>query len=140
MQSSVNVTSGKTGLLQHVQARKHSFWSDEPEVLGGTDSGPTPFELLLSSLGSCISITMMLYAQRKGWDIDTINVSLAHERIQTQKEIDGVSQTGYDDVITKRVEVAGMLDNAQRGKLLEIAGKCPVHRLLSTGVTIIDGA
>jgi putative redox protein len=83
---------------------------------------------------------MMLYAHRKGWDIDTINVSLEHERIQTQKEIDGVSQTGYDDVITKRVEVAGMLDNAQRGKLLEIAGKCPVHRLLSTGVTIIDGA
>jgi putative redox protein len=138
MKSIVKVTSGRDGIYQHVQARGHSLLSDEPIELGGTDSGPTPFELLLSSLGSCIAITIRLYAKRKQWDFEHTVISLEHERVSKQVDTESGSRVIFEDVILKSVQIEGSLDVVQKAKLLEIAQKCPVHKMLTQGVVILD--
>lgn len=127
MDASVLVrTDGPAGLAVKAAARGHRFPADEPAALGGGDSGPTPRELLLGALGACTTITLRMYAARKGWDLRSVEVDLAFSG----------GERGEKDRIRRVIRLEGELDTEQRERLLEIAGKCPVHRTLEAGAAV----
>lgn len=116
-----------------IQARSHTITSDEPTGLGGQDFGMTPYELVSSGLGSCTAITLRMYAQRKGWDLQGVTVHLEHDKIHPE---DAQSVSRKIDRFRRVIELTGNLDVEQRERLLEIADKCPVHRTLESEVII----
>lgn len=109
-----------------IRANEHHFIVDEPISVGGKDLGPTPGELVAAALASCSSITMKMYADRKGWGLEEVHVEVDFER-DAQNNL-----TRF----TKNIRFQGNLDTAQREKLFEIAAKCPIHRLLMGQVEI----
>jgi putative redox protein len=116
-----------------------SFISDEPVAVGGEDAGPDPYTLLLAALGSCISVTVTLYARRKAWPLQRVTVHLRQNRIHA-KDCAQCDQTteGYVHRIQRSVEIEGALSDEQRARLQEIAHKCPVHKTLSSKIVISD--
>lgn len=132
----VVVSGSASGFAQQVVIGKHRLTTDEPVSFGGTDTGPGPYELLLAALGSCISMTVGLYARRKQWPLEAVTVRLRHSRAHAQDCLDCETKAGMLDQIERSVELAGQLDEAQRAKLLEIAAKCPVHRTLTSEIVI----
>jgi putative redox protein len=121
-----NVAVGWAGgkLQQDIEVSGHRIHSDEEVAKGGEDTGATPHELLLAALGSCTAMTLKVYAERKGWPLEDVKVTLNAAN----------SEGGY--IITRRVAISGQLDAEQRQRLLEIADKCPVHRTLTGEITI----
>ena len=132
----VVVRGNAMGFAQTIAVAKHRFTADEPLDVGGTDTGPTPYDLLLAALGSCTSMTVALYARRKQWPLEAVTVRLRHSRVHARDCKDCETEIGMLDQIERRVELVGLLDDAQRAKLLEIADKCPVHRTLQSEVWI----
>jgi putative redox protein len=128
------VVSSCGGLRQEVWAGRHTLTVDEPETLGGTDAGPNPYELLLAALGSCTSITLHMYAQRKQWPLELVEVRLRHHRVHAQDCADCEKREGYLDHIEKEIVVGGPLTDEQVQRLGEIAEKCPVNRTLRASV------
>jgi putative redox protein len=117
----------------------HAFWADEPLAQGGDDTGPTPYELLLSALGSCTSMTLLLYARPKGWPLEGVEVSLAQERVHAQDCADCENpKSGFVTHVTREIRLSGPLDDAQRARLMEIARLCPVHKTLVNPIQIDD--
>lgn len=116
--------SGEANYVNHIRAGKHELMADEPPALGGTDAGPPPFGLVLSGLGACTSITLRMYAQRKGWGLGTISV-----RLKMLKE-------GDAQWIEREVSFSAALDEEQRARLAEICEKTPVTKALKSGVAI----
>jgi putative redox protein len=137
MPSTVTVTSGD-GLTHEVVAQGHRLMADEPASAGGANRGPTPYELLLAALGSCTSMTILLYARRKGWPVERVEITLAHGRDHARDCADCETKAGYIDTIAREIRLFGPLDDVQRARLLEIAQKCPVHRTLTSEVKIRD--
>ncbi len=119
-----------------IQAGRHSLVGDEPEEVGGDDSGPTPYDLLLSALGSCTGMTLRMYADRKEWPLEETIVRLSHEKIHAEDCESCETEQGKIDHIEREIEVRGALTDAQRQRLLEIANKCPVHRTLHSEVEV----
>jgi putative redox protein len=115
-------------LAQEVRAGGHMLIADEP-VGVGNGLGPTPYDLLLASLGACTAMTLRLYAERKGWPLEHVSVQLTHERIHAQDSGCEKSPCRIDR-IERIVSLVGPLDDEQRQRLLEIAERCPVHRTL----------
>lgn len=117
----------------------HTFVTDEPIAAGGEDAGPDPYTLLLAALGSCISMTTMLYARRKGWPLNRVTVRLRQNRIHSSdcEECTTIKE-GYVHRIERSVSFEGALDEEQRSRLQEIAHKCPVHRTLTSEVVITE--
>ncbi len=107
-----------------IQAGNHTLTSDEPIENGGKDKGFNPFELLLSSLGSCMAITMKMYAERKDWDIGEVKVELAMEK------------EGEYTVINRKVTFSDDLTAEQQKRLKQIANACPIHKILTTKTVI----
>lgn len=132
----VVVSGSASGFAQAVVIGKHRLTTDEPVSFGGTDLGPGPYELLLAALGSCISMTVALYARRKQWPLEAVTVRLRHSRIHAEDCRDCETKAAMLDRIERSVELVGQLDEAQRAKLLEIAVKCPVHRTLTSEIVI----
>ena len=132
----VRVHGGPSGLTQEVRVGKHSLLADEPERDGGTDRGPTPYDYLLISLGSCTTMTLRLYADRKKWPLESIDVELEHGKVHAKDCRDCETTTGKIDRIVKRIRLGGPLDEEQRQRLLEIADRCPVHRTLKSEIHI----
>lgn len=120
--------NGKGRYQQVVTAGQHQWLADEPESLGGSDAGPAPFDLVMSGLGACTSMTLRMYAERKGLPLERISVALSHDKV----DIDGTNR----DRISRQITLEGDLNDEQRQRLLEIANKCPVHRLLSQSVIL----
>jgi putative redox protein len=110
-----------------VYAGGHFIYADEPEDIGGTDEGMTPGALLLASLGSCTAITIRMYADRKGYALDTIKIELA---ICNEKEMD------VETVITRKISFTGDLSAEEQQRLMQIADKCPIHKILSNPIKI----
>jgi putative redox protein len=129
------IVSSESGLAQEISSGKHRWRADEP-VPTGTDTGPSPYELLLAALGACTSMTLRLYAQRKQWDLRRVTVRLQHSRIHAQDCMECDTKQGYLDHIDREIEVSGNLDQEQKRRLLEIAEHCPVHRTLKSEISI----
>ncbi|MBI4473465.1 MAG: OsmC family protein [Acidobacteria bacterium] len=129
------VVASKSGLAQQITASGHHLSADEP-IPFGSGSGPSPYELLLASLGACTSMTLRLYASRKGWDLQHVTVRLHHRRIHADDCQECETRQGFLDRIDREIELHGNLDAEQRKRLLEIAEKCPVHRTLKSEINI----
>src|SRR5258705_2461626 len=125
------VVSGSTGFLQNISAGPHLLQADEPTEFGGNDAGPNPYELFLAGLGACTSITLRMYADRKGWPLESVQVRLAYSRIHAEDCKDCDSGEAMIDHIEREIEFTGALSAEQRQRLLDIADKCPVHRTLT---------
>ena len=125
------VVSSESGLAQEIVSGNHRWRADEPAPFG-TDTGPSPYELLLAALGACTSMTVRLYAQRKQWDLRRVTVRLQHSRIHAEDCMECETKQGFLDRIDREIELSGNLDDAQKRRLLEIAEHCPVHRTLKS--------
>lgn len=130
------VVSSLGRLRQQIWAGKHSLIADEPQELGGEDTGPTPYELLLGALGACTAMTLQLYARRKGWPLEQVEVRLRHHRLHAQDCADCETKEGWLDAIEKEIIVAGDLTVEQQQRLAEIAHRCPVNQTLLHEVKI----
>ena len=118
------------GYRTEILANGHPLVADEPLAVGGTNVGPTPYELLASALGACTSITLRMYADRKKWPLDEVEVRLRHEKIHCEDCADPERPSSRIDHFTREIELEGPLDDKQRDRLLKIADRCPVHRTL----------
>jgi uncharacterized OsmC-like protein len=137
--SEVTVTS-LSNLQNEVRyGSDHTFITDEPISAGGEDAGPDPYVLLLSALGSCISMTTMLYARRKNWPLEKVEVRLRQKRVHA-RDCSECSHTedGYVHRIERAVSFSGPLTTEQQTRLQEIAHKCPVHRTLTSEIVIAE--
>ncbi len=135
-QEQVVVRIANNAFTSDVKAGAHALTADEPVSLGGNGFGPTPYELLLSSLGACTVMTLKMYAQRKEWPLEEVLVHLSHQKVHAKDGAHFDQKGAKIDRIERQVEISGELDQAQREKLLEIADKCPVHRTLHGDVEV----
>jgi putative redox protein len=128
--------TGGSAFQQEIVAGPHRLFADEPESVGGGDTGPSPYELVLAGLGACTSMTLRMYANRKRWPLDGVAVSLSHDKIHAADCEECETREGKIDRIDREIELEGMLDEEQRRRLAEIADKCPVHRTLHSEIQI----
>src|SRR5262249_10219611 len=134
--SGVLVQETGRGLQQEVTTGRHRLIADEPVEAGGLDSGPGPYDFLLTALGACTSMTLRIYAPPKRLPLDRVTVWLTHDRIHAADCESCETKEGKVDRIERVITLTGALDDAQRARLLEIADKCPVHRTLTSEVDI----
>ena len=123
--------NGQGRYQQEVIVGEHRLLADEPVAVGGADAGPAPLELVMAGLGACTSMTLRMYAERKGLPLSRISVRLSHDKVK----VAGISR----ERIVRRITLEGDLTGAQRERLLEIANKCPVHKALEQPL-VIDSA
>jgi putative redox protein len=116
----VDVRTKQGKFQQTVAIGPHAFVADEPTESGGDDAGPAPHEILLSALGACTSMTLKMYAERKGMKLDRVHVHLEMQKLE-----------GERTVLKRTVRLEGTLSADERTRLLEIAAKCPVHKTLA---------
>jgi uncharacterized OsmC-like protein len=133
---SVVVHSAGAGFAQEIVAGKHSLKGDEPEEVGGTGTGPTPYDFLLAALGSCTSMTISLYAKRKKWPLQDVTVRLRHSKSYAEDCATCETKNAGLDKIEREIVLTGPLTEEQKTRLLEIANKCPVHRTLTSEIRI----
>jgi uncharacterized OsmC-like protein len=136
MPRSVLVNGGRSGFLQEISIGPHRLQADEPVEAGGGDMGPNPYELLLAALGACTSMTLRLYAGRKQWPLEGVEVRLTHSRIYAEDCANCETKPGMLDHIQREILLFGDLSEEQRSRLLEIADRCPVHRTLTSEIKI----
>ena len=132
----VVVRGNATSFLQDIVAGSHRLQADEPVSYGGGDAAPGPYDYLLIALGVCTSMTIGLYARRKKLPLENIIVSLHHTRIHAKDCEECETKEGMLDRIDMAIELTGSLTSEQHAKLMEIAGKCPVHRTLKSEIDI----
>jgi len=133
----VEVSETRGGhLVQRIRAGRHLLVADEPVAVGGKDAGPGPYDYLLAALGACTSMTMRLYAERKGISADRFSIRLSHRRIHAEDCADCDTKDGNIDEITRDITIAGDVTGAERARLMEIADRCPVHQTLTHEIKI----
>ncbi|MBP5987567.1 MAG: OsmC family protein [Azonexus sp.] len=128
MSGIVVAENGMGRYQQAVTIGQHQLIADEPVSVGGADAGPAPFDFVMTGLGACTSMTLRMYAERKGLAVTRISVALSHDTVQ----IDGVPRNR----IQRNITLEGDLSAEQRQRMLEIANKCPVHRALSQSIQV----
>ena len=131
---------GTGSYTQTVAAGHHQFLMDEPAAMGGDDEGPAPYEMLNAALGACTAMTVRMYANRKGWPLDSVRVALVHDKVHASDCATCETEEGRIDRIVRVVELKGGLSEAQRVRLMEIADRCPVHQTLHAEVDIVTRA
>jgi putative redox protein len=132
----VIVRGDAAGFAQQITACRHHLQSDEPASAGGTDTGPTPYDLLLAALGSCTSMTIAMYARRKRWPLTGVAVHLGHSRVHAEDCAACETTDAKLTVIDRDIELEGALSEEQRTGLLAIANRCPVHLTLTSKIDI----
>ena len=133
---SVVVRGNAAGLAQEIHAGRHQIQADEPVSAGGTDTGASPYDLLLAALGACTSMTVGMYARRKEWPLREVAVYLRHSKIHATDCAECETKEGMLDHIERDIHFDGPITDEQRSRLLEIANKCPVHRTLTSEIDI----
>jgi putative redox protein len=127
----VEVSETRSGrFLQRVRAGRHTLVADEPVAVGGNDAGPGPYDYLLAALGACTSMTLRLYAERKGINAERFSIRLAHRRIHAEDCADCDTREGNIGEITRDITIEGDVPETARARLMEIADRCPVHETL----------
>jgi putative redox protein len=132
----VVVTSTAAPFEQVITAGPHRLIGDEPVAAGGGDAGPNPYDLLLAALGTCTSMTVRLYARRKQWPLERVDVRLTHARVHAEDCADCEGGKRRLERIERRITLTGPLNDEQKARLLDIAEKCPVHRTLTGEIDI----
>ena len=112
--------------------------TDEPAEVGGEGAGPDPYMLLLAALGSCVSMTVTLYARRKGWPVERVSVRLRQQRVHARDCECEAQSDGFIHHIERSVRIEGDLTEEQHTRLQEIAHKCPVHRTLTSEIVVTE--
>jgi putative redox protein len=136
----VTVTEAGSGTYtQEITAGHHRLIADEPRPIGD-DAGPTPYDLLLAALGSCTSMTVRMYAERKAWPLERVRVTLRHSRIHAEDCAECETTKGFISHIDRDIELVGDLDDTQRQRLMQIADRCPVHQTLTSEINITTTA
>ncbi len=131
-QKPVAISETGKGLYQNeVTIGAHKLIAGEPKELGGDDSGPTPMELVSAALGSCTTITLRMYANRKDWPLEHVSAQITHKKGPREDCDDGTGKPGLVDIFTRSIALEGPLSDEQRERLMQIADKCPVHKALS---------
>jgi len=128
----------RDGMKTTVSVRNHEWHVDEPIEDGGTDEAPTPGEMMLGALGSCMAITCKMYADRKGWDLQGVDVKVDYERFAGKDYDLHEGSDLFVHEVRKALTFHGDLDDKQRERLYEISTKCPIHRLLSTPTYFVE--
>ncbi len=123
------------GLQTEIMANGHFLLADEPEDLGGTNLGGTPYDLLISGLGACTAMTIRMYANHKKWPLEEVKVHLTREKRHAE-DATGLGEKDKLEFIDRYVELTGDLTDEQRQRILEIADKCPVHKTLTNGLKV----
>jgi putative redox protein len=136
MLRNIFVNSGSLRFVQNISVGPHVFQADEPTENGGKDAGPDPFELVLAALGACASITVQMYADRKQWPLEGVHAVLSYAKVPAEDRADTDTKVDMVDGIEMGMSFDGNLSEEQQLRLLEIAGRCPIHRLLSSPVPI----
>ena len=136
MPRNVTVDDGAVRYSQTISAGLHRLRGDEPVDAGGSDTGPNPYELLLAALGSCASITVRMYADRKQWPLEGVHVELSYGAPHADDSATCDTETRMITGIEMEISFVGDLSEQQRQRLLEIANKCPVHRTLTSRIQI----
>ncbi len=131
--------TGKGKFQQRIASGPHRLISDEPESHGGFDSGPNPYDYLSIALGACTSMTLRLYADKKGLDLGRISVEVGHSKVHAKDcEACAEGREGYVDLFERTIHIEGRLeDSTLAEKVVEIAGKCPVHRTLEKSSAVL---
>lgn len=124
------------GYTSEIKTPFHHLLADEPKEVGGDNLGPTPYDLLMASLGTCTVMTLKMYADRKGWDLKQITVYLDHDKVHKEDSEDFDKKGSKVSRFTRSLEIKGDLNDEKKEKLLEIANKCPVHRTLHEDIII----
>jgi len=132
----VVVRGAADGFLQEVVAGAHQLLSDEPAAAGGTDRGATPYDLLLAALGSCTSMTVAMYARRKGWPLERVTVRLRQARVHAEDCAACETKDARLTIIDREIVLEGSLGEDQRARLMEIASRCPIHLTLTSTIEI----
>ena len=135
MNRQLRVESGSVNYAQNISIGPHLLHADEPANIGG-DAGPNAYELLLAALGACVSITLQMYAARKRWPLHAVRVEVSHEKALANGNRDGEARIEMVDRISVRVSLGGDLSEDQLDRLLQIAERCPIHRMLVPQVQI----
>jgi len=133
---SVTVVRIEEGFRTRVMANGFPLIADEPTSVGGTNTGPGPYDYLLTALGSCSAMTLRMYADRKQWPLESVTVRLSHSKVHARDCAECESDGGYVDHIEREIEMTGPLDDEQRARLLDIADRCPVHKTLHSEVVV----
>jgi putative redox protein len=133
----VSARIGAQGFSTELRARGHVLHADEPVASGGSDSGPSPYDYLLFALGSCTAMTLRIFAERRRWPLEGVEVKLRHSRVHAQDGADSENGGGHIELIERVIELYGPLDDEQRRRLLLVAEHCPVHRTLSGPMKIV---
>jgi putative redox protein len=128
--------TGNSPFEQILLDGRHVLRADEPVAVGGKDSGPGPYELLLMALGACTSMTLRMYATRSQWPLENVVVRLSHAKVHAADCQDCESERALLDRIDRSIELIGPLDATQRARLLQIADMCPVHRTLTSKIDV----
>jgi len=133
---SVSVESASAEFLENISVGEHRLHADEPVSAGGQDAAPSPYELLLAALGACKVITLRMYAKRKGWSLQKVQLNLSHSRVHAEDCANCERTDSLIDQIEVEITLQGELSAEQRQTLLAIAEKCPVHRTLTSHLRI----
>jgi putative redox protein len=128
--------TGVGGFATEVRAGKHAFLADEPVSVGGTDKGPTPYDLLAAALATCTTMTLRMYAAHKGLDLESATVRVSHGRVHAEDCVDCEQQDGQIHKFNRELLLEGDLTEAQRARMLEIADRCPVHKTLHSEIKV----
>ena len=128
-----------TGLQTEINIRNHTIFADEPLDRDGTDTAPTPMEMLVGALGACVVITVQMYARRKGWPLEEVEISLSLERYKKEDYPAYTGDSGFVNEVRQHVTLKGPLTEEQKARLQEIGKKCPVHRTLEFPTFFVEG-
>jgi putative redox protein len=136
MARNVSVKSGLVKYAQTISVGPHNFQADEPSDIGGKDAGPNADELLMASLGACASITVQMYAERKQWPLQGVQIEVSYARVLAEDSSASGAKIAMVDQLEMVISFAGDLSEEQRNRLFEIANRCPIHRMLVSQVQI----
>jgi putative redox protein len=136
MNRPVRAESGSVNYAQNISIGPHLLHADEPADIGGNDAGPNAYELLLAALGACVSITLQMYAARKRWPLQAVRVEVSHEKALADGNREGEARIEMVDRISVGVALSGDLSEDQLGRLMQVAERCPIHRMLVPQVQI----